>query len=81
MATLTVDEIDDIIYFARSNELPDLQSTLKELATSHSVSEVEICAAAIDPETQNGPLHYAAGNGHLGISFPSYHASYGAHEC
>jgi hypothetical protein len=68
MTTLTEDEIDDILYFARANELEDLKSTLKEFATAHSVSEVEICSAAIDSETQNGPLHYAAGNGHLGIS-------------
>ncbi|KAF2672553.1 ankyrin [Microthyrium microscopicum] len=67
MATLTEDESDDILYFARANELADLQSTLESLATTHSLSASAICSAAIDASSQNTPLHYAAGNGHLEI--------------
>jgi hypothetical protein len=69
MANLTEDEVDDILYFARANELQDLQTTLSEYATTHSTTEVTICAAALDPTSQNTPLHYAAANGHIGATF------------
>lgn len=66
MAKLTEDQIDDLLYFARTNSLAEFKAELKELSQSLKVLEVELCSAAIDPETQNCPLHYAAANGHDG---------------
>jgi hypothetical protein len=63
---LTEDEIEDLLYLARTNELPDLQQLLKELSTKYTVSKAQILARSTDPETGNSPLHYACANGHIG---------------
>jgi uncharacterized protein len=63
---LTEDEIDDLLYLARVNDLPDLQQLLKELSSKYTASKIQILDGATDPETGNSPLHYASANGHIG---------------
>lgn len=66
MATLTEEEIDDILYFSRVNELEEFKQTLAEIKTAKNYSEVDILKAAVDSETGNTALHYASANGHIG---------------
>ncbi|CAK7199212.1 ankyrin repeat-containing protein [Sporothrix eucalyptigena] len=65
MVNLTEDEVDDLIYFARANEVDDLSSTLAELVTKAGAeaTPLAVLAAAVDAG-KNTPLHMAAGNGH-----------------
>jgi hypothetical protein len=63
--TLSEDEIDDLIYFARVGENDDLNETLAALAEREKVSHAEILVAAKD-EGKSTALHMATGNGHLG---------------
>ncbi|PVI00471.1 ankyrin [Periconia macrospinosa] len=69
MASLNLDEdsIDEILYLARANEASELSTFLDELATSTNQAKPSILAAAIDPNTKNTALHYAAANGHVDI--------------
>ncbi|KAH7368713.1 ankyrin repeat-containing domain protein [Plectosphaerella cucumerina] len=62
--TLSADEIDDLIYFARAGELSDLQESLSTLSARESAPAADILAAARD-EGKSTCLHMAAGNGHL----------------
>jgi uncharacterized protein len=65
--TLSEDEIDDLIYTARTGENDDLTTLLASLAEREKVSPAEILSAAKD-EGKSTSLHMAAANGHLGIS-------------
>ncbi|KAH9831087.1 Ankyrin repeat-containing protein [Teratosphaeria destructans] len=60
---LTLDEIDDLLYFTRANEAEDLQQTVKDLAQKYSCAEKDILHASIDPDTHNTVLHYCSANG------------------
>ncbi|KAI9834956.1 MAG: hypothetical protein M1819_002679 [Sarea resinae] len=62
--SLTEDEIDDLLYFARAGELQDLQSTIADLATAHNASATDVVLGTIDAGSENGILHMAAANGH-----------------
>ncbi|KAH6692446.1 ankyrin repeat-containing domain protein [Plectosphaerella plurivora] len=62
--TLSADEIDDLIYFARAGELSDLQESLSTLSAREGASAADILAAARD-DGKSTCLHMAAGNGHL----------------
>ena len=64
--TLTADEIDDVLYFTRVNEVADLQSTIAELAQKYTCQPQDVVAAAVDPESGNSALHYCAANGLAG---------------
>jgi uncharacterized protein len=63
---LTEDEIEDLLYLVRTNDLPDLQQLLKELSAKYTASKAQILTHSADPETGNSPLHYACANGHIG---------------
>ncbi|KAF2140379.1 uncharacterized protein K452DRAFT_274124 [Aplosporella prunicola CBS 121167] len=69
--SLSDDEIDEILYCARANETADLDAYLHELSSSNgshaSASRADLLAAAVDPESGNSALHYAAANGHTDI--------------
>jgi uncharacterized protein len=67
MVTLTEDEVDDLIYFARANEADDLAATLAELTNKAGgdATPLAVLSAAVDAG-KNTPLHMAAGNGHQG---------------
>jgi ankyrin repeat protein len=71
--TLTADEIDDVLYFTRVNEVSDLQTTITELAQKYQCQPTAIVEAAVDPESGNSPLHYCAANGLAGTSKPKLH--------
>lgn len=65
--TLSEDEIDDVLYLARANETQDLPQYLQELSQSHAGSlPADILVAAVDSQSGNSALHYAAANGHTG---------------
>ena len=66
--TLTEDEIDDLLYIARSNDLPSLEPYLTHLAQQHAAPASAILAAATDPASHNTALHYAAANGHAALA-------------
>lgn len=72
--TLTADEIDDVLYFTRVNEVEDLKSTIAELAQKYNCQPKDVVEAAVDPESGNSSLHYCAANGLAGktnSTFPS----------
>lgn len=64
-ASLTSDQIDDLLLSARYGDLEDLQSVLSPLlSSSSSTSEL---LESIKNDSANTLLHYASANGHLGI--------------
>ncbi|SPO29990.1 uncharacterized protein UTRI_06291_B [Ustilago trichophora] len=64
-ASLTSDQIDDLLLSARYGDLEDLQSTLSPLFASTS-SPTELLAS-IKNDDSNTLLHYASANGHLDV--------------
>lgn len=66
--TLEEDPIDEILYLARANEATELESYLSELSTQTGHSKADLVIAAVDKHSKNSALHYAAANGHGGIS-------------
>lgn len=74
---LTFDEIDDLLYFTRANEVQDLQQTITELSQKYSCEAKDVLSAAIDPESGNTVLHFCSANGFTELlqSFLSHNAS------
>jgi uncharacterized protein len=66
MSPLTEDEIDNILYFSRANELEDLKTQVLESSREHNYSNVEVLKTALDEETGNTAWHYSCANGHIG---------------
>lgn len=67
MSFLTEEEIDDVLYCARANDLEELKPFISTLDTKYaSESPASIILAAVDSETGNNAAHYASGNGHQG---------------
>ena len=64
---LSEDEIDDLLYFARTGDASEFETLKAELCKREGVSEVQLLEAARDEESGNGILHMAAANGHSGI--------------
>ncbi|KAI1372751.1 ankyrin [Hypoxylon crocopeplum] len=60
---LSEDEIDDLIYLARTGDDAELTGMLKELASRENVTCAEILEAARD-DSKATCLHMAAANGH-----------------
>lgn len=67
-AKLNEEEIDDLIYLARVNELDEFKTELEKLTTRENCDVASIILAAKDSESGNGVLHMAAANGHVGMS-------------
>lgn len=67
--TLNEEEIDDLIYFARVNELGEIKEELEKLTTREKCDVADIVRVAKDEQSGNGVLHMAAANGHVG-TFP-----------
>lgn len=63
--TLTEDQIDDILFCARTNEHQDLVELLKELGGEDKEKIARILDQA-KTDTGNTAWHYAAANAHLG---------------
>ncbi len=66
-ASLTSDQIDDLLLSARYGDLEDLQATLSPLFSGASASNITELLASIKNEDENTLLHYAAANGHLEV--------------
>lgn len=66
MIELTEEQIDDILFYARTGQLEELQTCIKELPQAKSTSEGDIVIAAVEDQSQNTSLHMAAANGQLG---------------
>lgn len=64
---LSEDEIDDLIYLARTGDDAELTEMLQELINRESVTHAEILEAARD-ESKATCLHMAAANGHASKS-------------
>lgn len=62
---LSEDEIDDLLYAARTGDNDELTTLLSSLAEREKVSPAEILTSAKD-EGKSTCLHMATGNGHLG---------------
>ena len=61
--SLTVDEIDDLLYFTRVNDIQDLAQTISELAQKHNCKQKAVILAGVDPASNNTLLHYCSANG------------------
>lgn len=70
LLTLSADEIDDLLYFARTNSLEDLIAGIDAIAQTQRTSFANISAAAVDPESGNNLLHMASANGCMGMLNP-----------
>ena len=66
--TLTVDQIDDLLYLARLGEISELKAGIDLFAKSLSTTSSTVLNAAVDNDSGNGLLHMAAANGHTGLS-------------
>ncbi|KAL8711926.1 MAG: hypothetical protein Q9225_007032, partial [Loekoesia sp. 1 TL-2023] len=67
LPTLSADEIDDLLYLARINDLHDLKAGIEAIALAQKTTPENIIIATIDPESGNGLLHMAAANGCMDI--------------
>jgi hypothetical protein len=65
--SLSEEQIDDLLYFARAGETEDFVQTLSELKAATNASEADILLATRDEFSQNNVLHMTAGNGYLGL--------------
>jgi hypothetical protein len=64
---LSEEEIDDLLYFARTGDKAEFNALKDELCKRESVREGQLLEAAREEESGNGILHMAAANGHSGI--------------
>ncbi|TKY87938.1 hypothetical protein EX895_003034 [Sporisorium graminicola] len=63
-ASLTSDQIDELLLSARYGDLEDLESTLSPLITPTNATDL---LGSIKNEDDNTLLHYASANGHLEV--------------
>ncbi|TVY81340.1 Ankyrin repeat-containing protein [Lachnellula suecica] len=61
---LSEDEIDDLLYFARTGDKEKFNTLNKELCAREKINVVELLEVAQDAESGNGVLHMAAANGY-----------------
>ncbi|KAL8801793.1 MAG: hypothetical protein Q9200_006817 [Gallowayella weberi] len=54
---ISADDIDDLLYLARTNDLDDLIASVEAVARTQRTTPENIMNATIDPENGNGPLH------------------------
>jgi hypothetical protein len=67
--TLSEDEIDDLLYLARTGEIEDYNALSEELCKRENVPLAGLLQAARDETSTNGVLHMAGANGHHGKPF------------
>jgi hypothetical protein len=68
--SLSEDEIDDLLYFARTGDAEEFRALKKELLMRDTCGLAQVLEAARDADRGNGVLHMAAANGHEGKAFP-----------
>ncbi|KAI0805673.1 ankyrin repeat-containing domain protein [Xylaria sp. FL0064] len=61
---LSEEEIDDLVYLARTGEDADLTEMLQELAARETATVADILTAAREEQSKATCLHMAAANGH-----------------
>ncbi len=66
MPQLSEDEIDDLLYLARTGESQEFTTFADELRKRENTTLSEVLLAAKDSHSGNGPLHMAAANGYTG---------------
>ena len=74
----TEDEVDDLLYYARTGDKEDFDTLAEQLCGREKIGALELLQAARDEHSGNGVLHMAAANGHesmysgnhLSIPFP-----------
>ena len=64
--TFSEDEIDDLLYFARTGDKAEFDELKGELCKREGVDVVGLLEGARDADSGNGVLHMAAANGHHG---------------
>ena len=69
--SLSEDEIDDLLYFARTGDAEEFRALKEELLTRDTCGLAQVLKAARDADSGNGVLHMAAANGHEGKAFSS----------
>ncbi|KAL8904119.1 MAG: hypothetical protein Q9171_007163 [Xanthocarpia ochracea] len=67
LPTISDDDIDDLLYFARTNDTHDLKAGIEAIAQVNRTSSDNIISATLDPDTGNGLLHMASANGCLDV--------------
>lgn len=72
LPTISADEIDDLLFLARTNDIQDLKAGIEAIARTQQTSSEDVILATIDPDNGNGLLHYASANGCLGTYFPPH---------
>ncbi|KAI4140293.1 MAG: hypothetical protein LQ341_003893, partial [Variospora aurantia] len=65
LPTLSADEIDDLLYLARTNAHQDLAAGVEAIAQVQRAPPADILSATVDPDSGNSLLHMAAANGCL----------------
>lgn len=63
---ISEDDIDDLLYLARTGETQELAKFLGAIASRLQTSEEAIILAAKDDFSGNNALHMTAANGHVG---------------
>jgi uncharacterized protein len=61
---LSEEDIDDLLYLARTGELEDLNACINAISARENSTISTLLLVARDPNSGNGPLHMAAANGH-----------------
>ncbi|KAL8703243.1 MAG: hypothetical protein Q9201_003576 [Fulgogasparrea decipioides] len=67
LPTLSADEIDDLLYLARANDLHDLKAGIEVVALAQNTSINNILQAIVDPESGNSLLHMVCANNCLDV--------------
>lgn len=68
-STLSEDEIDDLLYFARIGDIDEFNTLKDQLCQREGVAVLQLLQCARDEGSGNGILHMAAANGHAGRAF------------
>ena len=71
-ATLSEDEIDDLLYLARTGDADEFNALKEELSSREKVGLAGLLEAARDETSSNAVLHMAAANGHHGKLYVVY---------
>ncbi|RKF54765.1 Ankyrin repeat-containing protein YAR1 [Erysiphe neolycopersici] len=62
--SLSEEEIDDLLYFARIGDYDEFESLREELCGREKIQSIELLQAVKDENSGNEVLHMAAANGH-----------------
>ncbi|MCJ1463685.1 hypothetical protein MMC07_002293 [Pseudocyphellaria aurata] len=67
ITTLTDDQIDDLLYFARTGQLDDFRDSIEAFARNSNISHYEVVCAAVEQQSSNSSFHMASANGHTNV--------------